>query len=879
MQRLVLRSFQSPGDIVMMTAAVRDMHKAYPGRFVTDVRTSADDLWIGNPYVKPLTDTAPGTVSLEMRYPLIHRSNERPYHFLHGYVQYLEESLGLHIPVTAFRGDIHLLPEEKSLPQVAIEAGVPERFWLLVAGGKYDFTAKWWNPKSYQAIVDRFRDRICFVQCGEKGHWHPELNGVVRLVGKTSLRDLVRLVYFSRGVVCPVTLAMHLAAAVESPAAHPPLRPCVVIGGGREPDHWESYPGHQYLSTVGMLQCCANGGCWKSRCQTVGDGDVKDRRDVCESPVQVSENLNIPHCMEMITPDDVIRKIELFLQAESAFAAPLKTATLGLVRFPPQAIEKSKRRRRVLLRFRHGLGDAVQFTIVLKHLRQFQPDWDIDVEALHGKHSCYKGLCRNSFVTGGDAASRQRYDDVFELGWHECGESLRHTPSTKPARCLKEVFNVPSNGDEFRYSIEIGDRAKRLAQDYYREICTAREPASDRFPVVLIHYQGNTSGDRKNLPHEVIRRTCEAIRESGCVAVVLDWDDRSPLIDQKTVFNPGKDHPMWDQSGTGDAEILAALIEAASLMIGVDSGPLHVAGATSTPTIGVWTKNHPVHFYDLADNVLHLVPKHHAQFAAGAEALQYFLAKYRSRIYADILHELPSLVKSSLGGSVFDGDANARLLGKLKTKSYGRDYYEEHKEGGLDYLHFGEWQMRYGRWLVECLDWNSKRLLDVGCACGSTLCGLVRAGATGAGVDLNEHMIGLGRKEWPELASSLHVCDAVNLHPFADEGFDCIHSSQAAEHWRPELVPWILRELHRVSRKGAVMFCSLDTEDVAARQNRGIGRDDPTHVCIKPWSWWADALKNAGWSLCSDEFRRKLMTHPESYLRHYDWTWFVARKN
>ena len=46
MRRLILRSFQSPGDVVMLTAAVRDLHAACPGQFVTDVRTSADALWL-----------------------------------------------------------------------------------------------------------------------------------------------------------------------------------------------------------------------------------------------------------------------------------------------------------------------------------------------------------------------------------------------------------------------------------------------------------------------------------------------------------------------------------------------------------------------------------------------------------------------------------------------------------------------------------------------------------------------------------------------------------------------------------------------------------------------------------------------------------------
>jgi hypothetical protein len=104
---------------------------------------------------------------------------------------------------------------------------------------------------------------------------------------------------------------MHLAAAV--PSKNDRLRPCVVIAGGREPPHWEAYPGHQFLHTVGTLPCCASGGCWKSRCQTVGDNDPKDRENLCERPVQVTSDLRIPQCMAMIQPVDVIRAIERYL--------------------------------------------------------------------------------------------------------------------------------------------------------------------------------------------------------------------------------------------------------------------------------------------------------------------------------------------------------------------------------------------------------------------------------------------------------------------------------------------------------------------------------------------------------------------------------------
>src|SRR5262249_51157164 len=113
-RKLILTCNLCPGDIVMMTAAVRDLHLAHPGAFQTDVRTSAGQLWDNNPYLTPLADDDPEVEFIPMNYDLIHESNEGPYHFIHGYVQHLEEVLNLRIPVTKFRGDIHLSRLEKS---------------------------------------------------------------------------------------------------------------------------------------------------------------------------------------------------------------------------------------------------------------------------------------------------------------------------------------------------------------------------------------------------------------------------------------------------------------------------------------------------------------------------------------------------------------------------------------------------------------------------------------------------------------------------------------------------------------------------------------------------------------------------------------------
>ena len=99
-------------------------------------------------------------------------------------------------------------------------------FWIVVAGGKFDYTIKWWDHDRFQQVVDHFRGRILFVQVGEAVHDHPPLRDVIDLRGRTDLRQLVRLVYHAQGVLCPVTLLMHLAAAVESRPEVPP-RPSV----------------------------------------------------------------------------------------------------------------------------------------------------------------------------------------------------------------------------------------------------------------------------------------------------------------------------------------------------------------------------------------------------------------------------------------------------------------------------------------------------------------------------------------------------------------------------------------------------------------------------------------------------------------------------
>ena len=273
------------------------------------------------------------------------------------------------------------------------------------------------------------------------------------------------------------------------------------------------------------------------------------------------------------------------------------------------------------------------------------------------------------------------------------------------------------------------------------------------------------------------------------------------------------------------------------------------------------------------DNVLHLVPTHHERLAAGHECVDFFNAHYRHKVYRRLGPGVTGAIANLLTGSLLE-----EPLSELRTKSYGVDYYEEHREAGLDYLFYGEWQKQYGAWIVGALGLKGKTLLDVGCACGSIVRGFGEAGAVTQGVDVNEYMISIAKQSYADFENILFVCDAVNLHLFGDATWDAIHSAQVAEHWRPELVPFILKELYRITKPGGLFFCALDTLELFARQGRQMELEDPTHICVRSLAWWYEQLLLAGWELCPASHRTALADYPGSFMRQYDWDWWLARK-
>ena len=306
--KLILRCMFPAGAILMLTAAVRDLHMAFPLRYLTDVRTSTPGIWLNNPWITPLRDDDPEVQFIDCDYPLIYRSNFVPYHFMHALIDRLGDRLGAAFGPTHYGGDVHISPQEAEyMSQVEEKIGEDIPFWIIAPGWNSTFTVKHWSAARYQDVINAFKDRVLFVQVGRDGTRHPRLSSVLDLTGQTNLRQLIRLVYRSQGVLCPVNLVMHLSAAVKTTSGHYG-RPSVVVAGGREPPQWEMYPHHQYLHTVGALSCCAEGGCWRARTFATGDGTAYDRPNrLCVNRVE-----QLPRCLHIIRSTDVIRAIERY---------------------------------------------------------------------------------------------------------------------------------------------------------------------------------------------------------------------------------------------------------------------------------------------------------------------------------------------------------------------------------------------------------------------------------------------------------------------------------------------------------------------------------------------------------------------------------------
>lgn len=325
-KKILMLNRLAPGDILVMTNAIRDLHKAYPGEYLVDVRTPCNEIFENNPYITKLQydeaayqkinsrfsrttqednnklfrriaagekelireflDQIGDVLVIDMHYPLIHESGVVGHHFSQGHRSFLEQVLERQISQTDLRPQIYLSQTETDWPSPAlVKEGVQGPYWVINAGAKSDNVLK--QYPFFQEVVDRLKDKITFVQIGQASHLHAPLSGVVDMRGKTSIRELFRLIAKAEGVISCVSFPMHIAAAFS--------KPCVVVAGAREGTRWELYPNHQFLYFNGCLACAPYDGCWRGVTH-----ECNNKKN------------EIPLCMLLIRPEDVAWAVERY---------------------------------------------------------------------------------------------------------------------------------------------------------------------------------------------------------------------------------------------------------------------------------------------------------------------------------------------------------------------------------------------------------------------------------------------------------------------------------------------------------------------------------------------------------------------------------------
>ena len=259
---------------------------------------------------------------------------------------------------------------------------------------------------------------------------------------------------------------------------------------------------------------------------------------------------------------------------------------------------------RIRFSWNHGLGDTANLCRMIRVYRR--RGYEFEIQATPDKRELLRlAGAEHAEEPGGATSGRIRTwtpigtPQVNPRGWagNKIGCNLNRSP-------------LPTVGD---------------TDELWRELCepcdlTAGIPDATRDkvrrflnalprPVVLFHGTGNSGQRRKSLPIAFQAQFYrELLDRMHGTLITLDWDDRVPRLANYRVRH-------LDSFGQCSAVELLALIGHADLMIGVDSGPLHVASLTSTPTVGVWQSGHYPSTYSVPRaEQLNLVLRSHTRY-------------------------------------------------------------------------------------------------------------------------------------------------------------------------------------------------------------------------------------------------------------------------
>jgi lipopolysaccharide heptosyltransferase II len=166
-------------------------------------------------------------------------------------------------------------------------------------------------------------------------------------------------------------------------------------------------------------------------------------------------------------------------------------------------------------------------------------------------------------------------------------------PETEPAQLRHEVrrqldlvAGVGAHTTDVQLALAVTPAARARAAEHL-----ARKGIDTSRPWVLVH-PGSTAPSRRYPPESLARACATLLREHG-VALLFSGDEReAPLVD--AVRQRLGEH-VPSLAGAVDVVELAALIDAAPLLIAGNTGPVHIAAAVGTPVVDLYALTNPQH--------------------------------------------------------------------------------------------------------------------------------------------------------------------------------------------------------------------------------------------------------------------------------------------
>lgn len=262
------------GDAVALSALVRDLALVAPGARVAVTATLAAEVFRHDPRVVA-ADPGMVDVPIDLRHGTEAAKTDRSLRYVGFAHEEFRKATGITVPLTDPRPELVLGPDEQASPERGPYA-------VLAAGAKYDMPVKR-APERYWADVVRLHParwvQVGVLHDGRLPHIQPAVPGTENRLGRTSLRDLFRLVAHADAVACHCSLPMLVAAAFGVP--------CVVAAGGREAPWLFDGLGVNYLHTVGTMDCCRDRGCHASSAARADTGTPMPDGWLCADRVRV----------------------------------------------------------------------------------------------------------------------------------------------------------------------------------------------------------------------------------------------------------------------------------------------------------------------------------------------------------------------------------------------------------------------------------------------------------------------------------------------------------------------------------------------------------------------------------------------------------------